>query len=270
VSARPDPIREDDGPVDLDIATMPSFLAPPRAANDALGDRPMLRPRRSRFPLLAAAGVGALALAGAVVALVGGPAPAPTRPVTSAQAILPPPALAALPPRPEPAPPPRPEPARVAPEPAPAAPQPVALPAAEIRTASVEPVIPASPPVPLRATVPPVEAPPPAPPAPLPPAPPPPASRVSPGDAERALKRAETLLEQGDISAARLLLERAAESGSGRALFRLAETYDPRSLQRWGARGIKGSPERAREFYRLAQIAGDAEAGARLAGLPAR
>jgi hypothetical protein len=100
-----------------------------------------------------------------------------------------------------------------------------------------------------------------APPAPVRPAP------MAAAEVERALRRAETLLSQGDISAARLFLERAAEGGSGRALFRLAETYDPRALQRWGARGIKGSPERARDLYRKAQGAGEAEAGARLAGL---
>jgi hypothetical protein len=89
-------------------------------------------------------------------------------------------------------------------------------------------------------------------------------------EADKALKRAEVLLERRDVSAARLFLERAVEGGSARALFRLAETYDPRALQRWGVRGIRGAPDKAKELYQQAQVTGNTEAGARLVGLTVR
>src|SRR5260370_22097500 len=43
----------------------------------------------------------------------------------------------------------------------------------------------------------------------------------------RLIARARALLGQGNIGAARIVLERAAETGSARASFTLAETYDP-------------------------------------------
>jgi hypothetical protein len=36
------------------------------------------------------------------------------------------------------------------------------------------------------------------------------------------------------------LLERAASSGDARAIFALAETYDPNMLSAWRVRGMKG------------------------------
>ena len=54
------------------------------------------------------------------------------------------------------------------------------------------------------------------------------------------VERARELIKTGDISAARLLLERAMRSGSPQATFQLAETYDPQVLARWGTFGIKG------------------------------
>jgi hypothetical protein len=77
-------------------------------------------------------------------------------------------------------------------------------------------------------------------------------------------------LERREISAARLFLERAVEGGSTRALFVLAETYDPRALQRWGVRGSRGVPDKAKDLNRQAQATGEAEAGSRLVGLTAR
>jgi hypothetical protein len=47
------------------------------------------------------------------------------------------------------------------------------------------------------------------------------------------IERASGLLAQGNIGAARIVLERAAESGNARASFVLAETYDPVILSAW-------------------------------------
>jgi hypothetical protein len=89
-----------------------------------------------------------------------------------------------------------------------------------------------------------------------------------PSAIEKFVERAEELLARGDISSARLFLERASEAGNGRALFRLAETYDPRALQRWNVVGQQGSTVKARKYYEQAAAKGLAEAKDRLIGLP--
>jgi hypothetical protein len=78
------------------------------------------------------------------------------------------------------------------------------------------------------------------------------------------LKRARDLIARGDISGARLLLERAASGADPRALMALAETYDPAMLSRWGARGLKGDTAKARNLYQRAAEAGVAEARTRM------
>lgn len=81
---------------------------------------------------------------------------------------------------------------------------------------------------------------------------------------QRLLARANALLLQADISGARPLLEHALERGSARAAFMLAETYDARVLQSWGARGISGDLAKAREFYEWAQAGGIEDAKERI------
>jgi hypothetical protein len=70
------------------------------------------------------------------------------------------------------------------------------------------------------------------------------------------LERAERLLQQGDVSGARLMLDRAAGAGSGRAMYLLAQTFDPRLLRAWNVRGMKGDPGMARDLYARAERAG--------------
>ena len=72
-----------------------------------------------------------------------------------------------------------------------------------------------------------------------------------PGNPEvvRLMARANLLLDQGNIGAARIVLERAAETGSASALFALAETYDPLSLSAWGTFGTRGDVAKAQELY---------------------
>jgi TPR repeat protein len=57
-------------------------------------------------------------------------------------------------------------------------------------------------------------------------------------------------------------------SGSARAAFALAQTYDPEVLAQWQARGIKGDMARARQLYQLASEQGSPEAKERIAALP--
>jgi TPR repeat protein len=76
-------------------------------------------------------------------------------------------------------------------------------------------------------------------------------SGSSPADTAVFLKRARDQIRRGDIAAARRLLERVADSDE-QALFALAETYDPETLARWGAIGIKANAELARALYEKA------------------
>jgi hypothetical protein len=83
----------------------------------------------------------------------------------------------------------------------------------------------------------------------------------------RLMSRASLLLAQGDIGAARVVLERAAESGSAPALFALAETFDPAVLSAWGTMGTQGDAARAGDLYAKALAGGIAAAKDRLATL---
>jgi len=88
----------------------------------------------------------------------------------------------------------------------------------------------------------------------------------APGDPEpaRLMARASLLLDQGNIGVARIVLERAAETGSAPALFALAETYDPVVLSAWGTVGTQGDVGKARELYAKAFAGGIREARDRL------
>ncbi|MBR1235390.1 hypothetical protein [Bradyrhizobium sp. AUGA SZCCT0182] len=79
--------------------------------------------------------------------------------------------------------------------------------------------------------------------------------------------RASALLRQGDIGAARLVLERAVEMGSAQASFALAETYDPLILAKWKTQGTRGDASKAQGLYARADAAGIQEAKARLEAL---
>ena len=75
-------------------------------------------------------------------------------------------------------------------------------------------------------------------------------------EAPRLMARASLLLSQGNVGAARIVLERAAETGSAPALFALAETYDPTTLAAWGTFGTQGDVTKARELYAKALAGG--------------
>ena len=76
------------------------------------------------------------------------------------------------------------------------------------------------------------------------------------------------MLETRDIVGARLLLERAVRDEDPRAMFMLAETYDPNQMERWAVRGLKPDPLRAAALYRRAAELGHAEAAERAKALP--
>ncbi|MEN0073565.1 MAG: C39 family peptidase [Paracraurococcus sp.] len=77
-------------------------------------------------------------------------------------------------------------------------------------------------------------------------------------------RRGEAMLALGDISAARLLYERAAAAGSASAARALGETYDPAVLTQLGVRGLQADPARAVAWYERAASLGDVEAASRI------
>ena len=81
------------------------------------------------------------------------------------------------------------------------------------------------------------------------------------------MTRAKSLLALGDIAAARLLLERAANAQDASAAFLLAQTYDPAVLGVRDTRSIRPDPVMARDWYRKAASLGSADAQHRLAQL---
>ncbi|MGF9758499.1 hypothetical protein AAII07_25190 [Microvirga sp. 0TCS3.31] len=84
---------------------------------------------------------------------------------------------------------------------------------------------------------------------------------------DRLVSRGEELLSKGDVSGARLVLERALANGNARAAFMLAETFDPNMLSKLGTLGLKGDAAKARELYTQAQTLGMAQARERLEAL---
>jgi len=84
-------------------------------------------------------------------------------------------------------------------------------------------------------------------------------------DARRFRAQGLVALAGGDVAAARAFLERAADAGDARALLVLGDAYDPATLTRLGALGLKGDPSRARDYYQQANDAGLAAAHQRIA-----
>jgi hypothetical protein len=87
---------------------------------------------------------------------------------------------------------------------------------------------------------------------------------MTPQDRERALrlvKKGDEQLAEGNIAAARLFYERAADAGLAQGAMALAGTFDAAQLAQLGVRGIQPDPKQARRWYERAQQlgAGDAE-----------
>ncbi len=93
----------------------------------------------------------------------------------------------------------------------------------------------------------------------------PPARRLDPDELAALLKRARGLVATGDIAAARLLLERAADAQEASAALLLAQTYDPAVLGTQDSRSITPDPAMARGWYQKAAQFGSQDAKLRLA-----
>jgi hypothetical protein len=85
------------------------------------------------------------------------------------------------------------------------------------------------------------------------------------------LKNGTMLMGNGDIVAARLMFQRAAEVGDAPAAFALAETYDPAVLEKLGTKGaIKADIALAEKWYAKAKDLGSTAAPERLARITRR
>jgi outer membrane biosynthesis protein TonB len=90
---------------------------------------------------------------------------------------------------------------------------------------------------------------------------------LSPDELDRLISRGEAFLAQGDVSAARLVLVRAAEARDPRAALALGSTYDPNVLRRMGVVGVQPDQVQARMWYERAAEFGSGEATQRLTAL---
>jgi hypothetical protein len=94
-----------------------------------------------------------------------------------------------------------------------------------------------------------------------------PVRRIDPDELAVLLKRAKGLLAIGDITSARLLLERAADAQEPEAALMLAGTYDPQVLGGQDLRSVAPDPEAARVWYQKAAQMGSVDAKRRLGQL---
>ena len=94
-----------------------------------------------------------------------------------------------------------------------------------------------------------------------------PVRRIDPDELAALLKRAKSLLSIGDITSARLLLERAADAQEPEAALMLAGTYDPQVLGSQDLRSVTPDPEAAKVWYQKAAQMGSADAKRRLGQL---
>jgi hypothetical protein len=78
------------------------------------------------------------------------------------------------------------------------------------------------------------------------------------------LQRANDFIKAGDLSSARLLLQRAAEAGDAHAALTLASTFDPNVLKALGFQDAGADVALARLWYERAVKFGSAEAPQRL------
>jgi hypothetical protein len=88
--------------------------------------------------------------------------------------------------------------------------------------------------------------------------------------AQRAMKKGNEELEAGNVSAARLLYEYAADVGLAQAAMALAATFDADELDKLNVRGIAPNPKEARRWYERARQLGAADAAQRITRLGAQ
>lgn len=95
---------------------------------------------------------------------------------------------------------------------------------------------------------------------------------LTPEDRERAtrlMKKGDEQMQEGNVSAARLFYERAADAGLPQAAMALASTFDPPEIARLQLVGSQADRKQARRWYERARQLGAPEADQRLQRLGA-
>jgi len=90
---------------------------------------------------------------------------------------------------------------------------------------------------------------------------------MAPQDRERAIrlvKKGDEQLAEGNIAAARIFYERAADAGLAQGAMALASTFDADEIARRDVRGIQPDAKQARHWYERAQQLGASDAEQRL------
>jgi len=95
----------------------------------------------------------------------------------------------------------------------------------------------------------------------------PPPQHLDAAEIALLMKRGAELAANGNIGAARMMFQPAAEAGEPTAAFALAETYDPAALEKLGAKGITSDIALAQRWYERAKALGSTAAPERLVGL---
>jgi hypothetical protein len=81
------------------------------------------------------------------------------------------------------------------------------------------------------------------------------------------VRRGKAFMTDGDVSAARLLLRRAAEAGSAEAALALGASFDPLIIKQARALGVQTDAAQARQWYQKAAALGSDVASKQLADL---
>ena len=91
--------------------------------------------------------------------------------------------------------------------------------------------------------------------------------QIDPEERAVLLQRGKDFIANGDLAAARVVLQRAAEAEDAEAALMLAATYDPAVLRKLGVIGFAPDVALARAWYEKAKALGSAEAPRRLEAL---
>ena len=102
------------------------------------------------------------------------------------------------------------------------------------------------------------------------PAAPPAGPVLSAAESAALVARGDALFTKGDLVAARLFYERAANAGDGQAAVRLGESFDPVFLDHVHLPGVRGNSGTAMSWYRRARDLGAADADILMKSLEAK
>jgi hypothetical protein len=90
---------------------------------------------------------------------------------------------------------------------------------------------------------------------------------LEPDEIARLIKRGKAFMTDGDVAAARLLLQRAAEAGNAEAALALGASFDPLIIKQAHAIGVQTDAAQARHWYQQAAALGSDAASKQLATL---